>query len=72
MALWIDVLIFKNDKASIYDPWVGPKEGMHEYGLEITNELPSQKYGSGVGRIINYFKEVNWPLPRLKITVAGF
>lgn len=33
---------------SIYDPWAEPKEVNHEFGLEITNELPSQKFDSVV------------------------
>lgn len=29
---------------SIYDPWASKKEVKHEYGLDITNELPSKKF----------------------------
>lgn len=29
---------------TIYDPLASPKEVKHEYGLETTNELPTQKY----------------------------
>jgi len=29
---------------SIYDPWASPDEVMHEYGLTISNDLPSQKF----------------------------
>ena len=31
-----------------------------------------EKYGSGIGRIINYFKEENLPLPEFKIQGEGF
>jgi UDP-N-acetyl-D-galactosamine dehydrogenase len=31
-------------KVSIYDPWAEPKEVMHEYGLEITNKLPTKQF----------------------------
>ncbi|WP_238395282.1 nucleotide sugar dehydrogenase [Mucilaginibacter sp. 14171R-50] len=28
----------------VYDPWASPAEVMHEYGLEIVNELPEGKF----------------------------
>ena len=31
-------------KVSVYDPWAEPKEVMHEYGLEITNTLPTKQF----------------------------
>jgi UDP-N-acetyl-D-galactosamine dehydrogenase len=31
-------------KDSIYDSWAEPKEVMHEYGLEVTNELPTKQF----------------------------
>lgn len=31
-----------------------------------------EKYGSGIGRIINYFKEENLPLPEFKLQGEGF
>ena len=35
-------------KVTIYDPWANPEEVMHEYGLEIVNELPSFKFDAVV------------------------
>jgi ATP-dependent DNA helicase RecG len=32
----------------------------------VNNEI--EKYGSGIGRIINYFKEANLPLPTFRLT----
>lgn len=29
---------------TIYDPWANPAVAMHEYGIEITNELPDDKF----------------------------
>ncbi len=43
----VDVISALKDfglKVSIYDPWADPKEVMHEYGLTITNTLPSKKF----------------------------
>jgi UDP-N-acetyl-D-galactosamine dehydrogenase len=31
-------------KVSIYDPWAEPKEVKHEYGMEITNNLPKKQF----------------------------
>lgn len=33
-----------NLNITIYDPWANSSVAMHEYGLEITNELPTNKY----------------------------
>ncbi len=32
----------------VYDPWANPEEVMHEYGLQITNELPHDEFGAAV------------------------
>ena len=45
---------------TIYDPWANPAVAMHEYDIEITNELPSDKYDAVVlGVAHNEFKELN-------------
>lgn len=45
---------------TIYDPWANPAVAMHEYGIEITNELPPDKYDAVVlGVAHNEFKELN-------------
>ncbi|WP_116772117.1 nucleotide sugar dehydrogenase [Maribacter litoralis] len=33
---------------AIYDPWASPKEVTHEYGLNITNTIPNQKFDAVV------------------------
>ena len=59
----VDVIRALNDfglKVSIYDPWADPKEVMHEYGLTITNTLPSQKFDAVVlGVSHNEFMELD-------------
>jgi UDP-N-acetyl-D-galactosamine dehydrogenase len=29
---------------TVYDPWASPKIAKHEYGIDISNELPKEKY----------------------------
>jgi UDP-N-acetyl-D-glucosamine/UDP-N-acetyl-D-galactosamine dehydrogenase len=59
----VDVISALKDfglKVSIYDPWADPKEVMHEYGLTITNTLPSQKFDAVVlGVSHNEFMELD-------------
>ena len=33
-----------NVNITVYDPWANPAIAKHEYGVEITNELPTQKF----------------------------
>jgi UDP-N-acetyl-D-galactosamine dehydrogenase len=43
----VDVIAALKDygiTVTIYDPWANPVEVMHEYGLETTTNLPSQKF----------------------------
>ena len=47
----VDVISALKDfglKVSIYDPWADPAEVMHEYGLTITNTLPTKKFDAVV------------------------
>lgn len=49
-----------NLNLTIYDPWANPAVAMHEYGIEITNELPKEKYDAIVlGVAHNEFKELD-------------
>lgn len=32
------------DNITIYDPWANPETVKHEYGIEITNSLPTEKF----------------------------
>ena len=45
----VDVVRALNDyetNVTIYDPWANPAEVMHEYGLDMTNVLPTETYDS--------------------------
>lgn len=49
-----------NFNITIYDPWANPVAAMHEYGIEITNELPKEKFDAVVlGVAHNEFKELD-------------
>jgi len=59
----VDVISALKDfgvKISIYDPWANPEEVMHEYGMKITNTLPSNKFDALVlGVAHNEFLELD-------------
>jgi UDP-N-acetyl-D-glucosamine/UDP-N-acetyl-D-galactosamine dehydrogenase len=47
----VDVITSLNDygiSITIYDPWANPSEVKHEYGLDTTTVLPSQKFDAVV------------------------
>ena len=37
-----------NVNVTIYDPWADPVIAKHEYGIEIMNELPNQKFDAAI------------------------
>ena len=37
-----------NLNITIYDPWANPTIAMHEYGLEVCNDLPSGKFDAAI------------------------
>ncbi len=46
---------------TVYDPWANPEEVMHEYGLETTNKIPSEKYDAIVLAVAhNQFKSIGF------------
>ncbi len=47
-------------EVTVYDPWANPVEVLHEYGLEITNVLPTDKF-DGVMLVVAHdlFKKIN-------------
>ena len=48
---------------TIYDPWVNPTVAMYEYGVEITNELPKEKFDAVIlGVAHNEFKTLDVPV----------
>ena len=57
----IKVLTEYGIKVTLYDPWANPQEVMHEYGLEVVNELPKEKYDAIVlGVAHDEFKELDF------------
>lgn len=45
---------------TIYDPWANPEEVKHEYGIEITNEFPTNKFDGIILAVAhNEFKELD-------------
>jgi len=46
---------------TIYDPWANPNEVKHEYGLDITNEIPEKKFDAIVIAVTHrQFESINY------------
>jgi UDP-N-acetyl-D-galactosamine dehydrogenase len=46
---------------TVYDPWANPKVAKHEYGIDLLNELPHQKFDAVILAVAhNQFKEINF------------
>ena len=37
-----------NANITVYDPWASPERVKHEYGIDIVNELPKEKYSAAI------------------------
>lgn len=37
-----------NVNVTVYDPWANPEIVRHEYGIEVTNELPKEKFTTAI------------------------
>ena len=49
-----------NVNITVYDPWANPAIAKHEYGIEITNELPTEKFDTLImGVAHNEFKQLD-------------
>lgn len=49
-----------NINITVYDPWASPAIAKHEYGIEITNEMPTEKFDALImGVAHNEFKELD-------------
>ena len=49
-----------NLNITIYDPWANPAIAEHEYGLSVTNELPTEKFDAAIMAVAhNEFKELD-------------
>ena len=49
-----------NVNITVYDPWANPAIAEHEYGIQVSNELPTDKYDALImGVAHNEFKELD-------------
>lgn len=49
-----------NVNATVYDPWANPDIVRHEYGIEVTNELPKEKFDAAILAVAhNEFKTLD-------------
>lgn len=40
-----------NVNVTVYDPWANPAIARHEYGIEVVNELPAEKYDAAIAAV---------------------
>ena len=40
-----------NVNITVYDPWANPTIAKHEYGIDIVNELPAQKFDAAIAAV---------------------
>ena len=40
-----------NVNVSVYDPWANPAIAKHEYGIDVLNELPEQKFDAAIAAV---------------------
>ena len=40
-----------NVNITVYDPWANPAIAKHEYGIEVVNELPNEKYDAAIAAV---------------------
>ena len=49
-----------NVEITVYDPWANPTIAKHEYGIDITNELPSDTYDAAILAVAHdRFREIS-------------
>ena len=47
---------------TVYDPWANPDTVMHEYGIEITNVLPKEKFDTAILAVAHRkFEDIDVP-----------
>ena len=42
-----------NIDITVYDPWANPAIAKHEYGIDITNELPEGKFDAAIAAVVH-------------------
>ena len=51
-----------NVNVTVYDPWANPEIVRHEYGIEVTNELPADKFDTAILAVAHRkFEELDVP-----------
>lgn len=40
-----------NVNVTVYDPWANPAIAKHEYGIDVVNELPTQKFDAAIAAV---------------------
>ena len=40
-----------NIDITVYDPWANPDIAKHEYGIDVTNTLPTVKYDAAIAAV---------------------
>lgn len=49
-----------NVNVTVYDPWANPDTVKHEYGIEVTNELPKDKFDTAILAVAHKkFEDIN-------------
>lgn len=49
-----------NINITVYDPWANPAIAKHEYGIDIVNELPTQKFDTAIAAVShNEFTDID-------------
>lgn len=49
-----------NVNITVYDPWANPSIAKHEYGIDIVNELPTQKFDTAIAAVShNEFTDID-------------
>ena len=49
-----------NVDITVYDPWANPDIAKHEYGIDIVNELPSEKFDAAIAAVAHKrFEDLN-------------
>lgn len=49
-----------NVNITVYDPWANPAIAKHEYGIDIVNELPTQKFDTAIAAVShNEFTDID-------------
>ena len=55
-----------NADITVYDPWASPERVKHEYGIDIVNELPKDRYNAAIVAVAHrQFREMEIDFDKL-------